>query len=161
MIDERGISVRSTVYYTPEPAEKSQEASMKGAHEKDLRGSECILIVDDSQSLRDVAEYVLLKLGYKPLLAADGERALELYKEKKEEISLVVLDLIMPGMGGRQCLEELLKADPDARVIVVSGYTDDEPPRVLFEAGASEYVMKPYDMKELTRIIRGVLDRGR
>lgn len=134
---------------------------MEGSYDHHLRGSECILIVDDEQSLRDVAEYVLRKLGYTTLLAADGESALHIYQERKDEISLVVLDLIMPGLGGRRCLEELLKMDPQARIVVVSGYTDEEPPSVFLEAGAREYVTKPYDMKDLTRVIRKVLDTGR
>src|SRR3989304_2502706 len=103
----------------------SEESAMEGAYDQELRGSECILIVDDEQSLRDVAEYVLRKLGYTTLLAADGESALHIYQERKDEISLVVLDLIMPGLGGRRCLEELLKMDTQARIIVVSGYTDE------------------------------------
>lgn len=134
---------------------------MQDAGDDQLRGSECILIVDDEQSLRDVAEYVLQKLGYRPLLAPDGESALLLYRERREEISLVVLDLIMPGMGGRRCLEQLLELDPQARVIVVSGFKDEEPRSVFLEAGAREYVNKPYDMKDLTRIIRKVLDEDR
>ena len=159
MVEERGTSLRADDASKAGSGEKSEEVPMKAANEERLQGSECILIVDDEQSLRDLAEYALCKLGYTPLLAADGENALDLFRDRKGEISLVVLDLIMPGMGGRRCLEELLKADPDARVIVVSGYTDDEPPSVYLEAGASEYVTKPYDMKDLTRIIRVVLDR--
>jgi DNA-binding NtrC family response regulator len=139
-------------------SKSSKSSPVNEKQEIDLRGGECILIADDSQSIRDVAEYVLCKLGYRPILAADGETAVDLYREKRGEISLIVLDLIMPGMGGRECLEEILKIDPEAKVILVTGYTDEEPPEVFLEAGAKEYVNKPYDVKDLARLIRRVLD---
>ncbi|RJR47259.1 MAG: response regulator [Desulfobacteraceae bacterium] len=119
---------------------------------------ECILMVDDEQCLRDVAEYVLSKLGYRVLLAADGESAIQLYREGKNNISLIVLDLIMPGMGGMRCLEQLLKIDPAARIIVVSGYTNEQPPGGFTGIGAREFVTKPYDMVALSKVIRKVMD---
>ncbi|PKN29700.1 MAG: hypothetical protein CVU64_06990 [Deltaproteobacteria bacterium HGW-Deltaproteobacteria-21] len=115
-------------------------------------------MVDDEQCLRDVAQYVLSKMGYKVILAADGESAIELYKKGRLDISLIVLDLIMPGMGGMRCLEQLLKMDPDARIIVVSGYTDEQPPGGFLGIGAREFVTKPYDMVGLSKVIRKVMD---
>jgi CheY-like chemotaxis protein len=135
-----------------------QKDSDEQTEEKLLHGSECILLVDDEQTVRDVAEYVLCRFGYKVLLAADAESALELFGRNKEEISLVVLDLIMPGMGGKLCLEKMLALDPDAKIVVVSGYSADEPPKVFLEGGAREFVSKPYDVKNLIRIVRRVLD---
>lgn len=129
--------------------------------EEFLQGSECILLVEDEETVRDVAEFVLKRCGYKVLLAEDGERALDLFRERKGEISLVVLDLIMPGMGGKRCLEEMLALDPGTRIMVVSGYSADGPPTAFLDAGAKEFVKKPYDIKYLTRIIRKVLDTDR
>lgn len=131
---------------------------MENQRDSRLCGTECILMVDDEQCLRDVAQYVLSKMGYKVILASDGESALQLYKAGKDDISLIVLDLIMPGMGGRCCLEQLLKMNPDARIIVVSGYTDEQPPGGFLGIGAREFVTKPYDMVGLTRVIRKVMD---
>ena len=133
--------------------------AMEEAHEKPLRGSECILIVEDEQTLREVAEYVLSKFGYRVLLAVDGESALDLYRKERENISVIVLDVIMTGMGGKRCLKELLLLNPDAKIIVVSGWTDDEPPDVFIQAGAKEFMSKPYDVKNLARVIRKVLDK--
>ena len=131
---------------------------MENERDSRLRGTECILMVDDEQCLRDVAQYVLSKMGYKVILAADGESAIELYKKGRHDISLIVLDLIMPGMGGMRCLEQLLKMDPDARIIVVSGYTDEQPPGGFLGIGAREFVTKPYDMVGLSKVIRKVMD---
>ncbi len=147
--------------YTLSPDRKRKdrkEPPVKDEQNSRLSGTECILMVDDEQSLRDVAEYALSRLGYKVMLASDGETALQLYRERKDEISLIVLDLIMPGMGGKRCLEQLLQTDPRARIIVVSGYTDEEPPGGFLGLGAREFVTKPYDMKDLTKLIRNVLE---
>lgn len=133
---------------------------MEDAHDELLRGSECILIVEDEQSLREVAEYVLSKYGYRVLLAPDGESALDLYRKEREDISVIVLDVIMTGMGGKRCLKEMLLLNPDVKIIVVSGWTDDEPPDVFIQAGAKEFVSKPYDVKNLARVIRKVLGKG-
>ena len=137
------------------PAVKKSPGSR---HDGFLHGSECILLVEDEQTVREVAEYVLRRCGYRVLLAEDGERALNLLRERGGEIDLVVLDLIMPGMGGRRCLEEMLALDPGMRIVVASGYSVDGPPKAFLEAGAREFVKKPYDVKYLTRIIRKVLD---
>lgn len=108
--------------------------------------------------MRDVAEYMLRKFGYKVLMASDAESALDLYKRKKEEISLVVLDLIMPGAGGKHCLEEMLSLDPEAKIVMVSGYSPGESTIDLLRAGAREFVSKPYELKNLIRVVRRVLD---
>lgn len=123
-----------------------------------LPGSECVLLVEDEETVRDVAEFVLKRCGYKVLLAEDGERALDLFRERKGEISLVVLDLIMPGMGGKRCLEEMLALDPETKIVVASGYVEDGPPKSILDAGAKEFVKKPYDVRLLTGIVRKVLN---
>jgi CheY-like chemotaxis protein len=145
-----------------QPSAPSRNLEMGKAPEPDhdglINGLECILLVEDDQTVRDVAEYVLKRCGYTVLLAEDGERALEIYRERRCEISLVVLDLVMPGMGGRRCFEELLMLDPGMKIVIVSGYSVDGPPKSFLDAGAKEFVKKPYDVKNLTRIIRKVLD---
>jgi DNA-binding NarL/FixJ family response regulator len=82
------------------------------------------------------------------------------YRDRKVEISLVVLDLSMPGMGGKLCLKELLRIDPDARVIVTSGYYSDALTHHKKGSGARGFIIKPYDAKRILEAIRKVLDRG-
>jgi DNA-binding NarL/FixJ family response regulator len=83
---------------------------------------------------------------------------LALYREKRAHISLVILDLSMPGMGGERCLEELLRTDPVPKVIIASGYAVDEPKAKVMKTGACGFVGKPYDMKKLLEVIREVID---
>jgi PAS domain S-box-containing protein len=121
-------------------------------------GTETILLVDDESYIRDLGKRMLPRFGYTVLTAVDGESALALYREKKGRISLVILDLSMPRMGGERCLEELLRTDPGAKVIIASGYAVDEPKAKVMKAGACGFVGKPYEMKKLLKVIREVID---
>jgi two-component system cell cycle sensor histidine kinase/response regulator CckA len=122
-------------------------------------GSETILLVDDEEMLRDIGEHILQKFGYTVLLARDGESALALYQEKPEHIALVILDLIMPGMGGKRCLEEILKISPGAKVVIASGYSANAHARDVLDIGARAFVTKPYEINQLLDVVRKVLDR--
>jgi len=123
------------------------------------RGSERILLVDDEEFIRDVAVQLLREFGYTVLTAADGEEALETYRKEHGRIDLVILDLIMPGMGGMKCLREILKINPQGRVLVASGYSAGGPAREAIDAGARGYLGKPYDIDKMLTVIREVLDK--
>ncbi len=99
--------------------------------------------------------------GTQVLAARSGEEALEMYTCNREEISLVILDLVMPGIGGKRCLEEILRIDPIARVLIASGYSSNALARDEIGSGARDFVKKPYDAKEILGAIRRVLDSGR
>ena len=132
--------------------EREAEIPVKG-------GNETILLVDDEEDIRDLGESVLTRFGYTVIMASDGESALEIYRQEKEKISLVLLDLIMPGMGGRRCLEEILKIDPDARVIIASGYSANGRAKEALESGAGEFIGKPFQLRDMLRKVREVLDK--
>ncbi len=122
-------------------------------------GTETILLVDDEEPIRNLGRQILETFGYKVLIAADGERALEIYREAEKEISMVILDLIMPGMGGGRCLKELLNLDPRARVAIASGYSPDGPSREVLLNGARGFVSKPYEVKHMLKEVRRVLEQ--
>lgn len=121
-------------------------------------GTERILLVDDEEMLRDLGRDALADWGYHILTAADGREALEIYRKEREEISLIILDLIMPEMDGRRCLAEILKIDPHAKVLIVSGYAENGPIPEAQLVGARGFVEKPYDMRKLLQIVREILD---
>lgn len=110
-------------------------------------GTETLLLVDDEERVRKISEIILTRSGYKVLTAGDGKEALEVYRRNKEQISLVVLDLIMPEMGGKQCLDGLLKIDPGVKVLVASGYSVNGPTDDALEAGAVDFIRKPFDAR--------------
>jgi PAS domain S-box-containing protein len=123
-------------------------------------GSETILLVDDEEFIRELGADVLGRAGYTVLTAGDGENALKLYRQERARIDLVILDLIMPGMGGRKCLEELLTIDPHTRVLISSGYSPDGPTKGALDTGAKGFVSKPYDTSQLLQLVREILDRN-
>jgi len=121
-------------------------------------GTETILLVDDEDFILDLGDQILKKFSYKLITAPDGESALEVYRKKKEKVNLIILDFIMSGMGGRKCLEKLLKINPRARVLIASGYSVSGPTKEALEAGAKGFISKPYDVKQMLKAVREALD---
>jgi PAS domain S-box-containing protein len=154
---EKGQGTSFNIYFpvledeTDWPEQRETEHPLVG-------GSETILLIDDEDFVRDLGEQIIGDVGYKVLTASDGESGLEIYQREKEHIELIILDLIMPGMGGRKCLEKLLDINPDAKVLIASGYSDFGPVTETLAAGAKSFVSKPYKIKEILSVIREVLD---
>ncbi len=123
-------------------------------------GTESILLVDDEPLITKLGKTVLTNHGYTVLTAANGKEALEVYRKEKARISLVILDLIMPEMGGWECLEELLNIDPKAKVLIASGYSADAAAKSVVERGVKGFVWKPFDIKKLSQDVRRVLDEA-
>jgi PAS domain S-box-containing protein len=121
-------------------------------------GAETILLVDDEDLVRNLGEKILAARGYTVLTAANGIEALEVYRSNQGKIDLVILDLMMPQMGGRQCLGELLKIDPKVIVVIASGYSVKGRARDDIAAQAKGFITKPYDTREILGVVRDVLD---
>lgn len=122
-------------------------------------GNETILLVDDDECLRELAVEMLSDYGYIVLTATDGENALAVYKEELERIDLIILDLVIPGMGGKICYEEILKINPRAKILIVSGYPAEGPGKEALEAGAKGFVGKPFDLAHILKTVRKILDQ--
>ena len=121
-------------------------------------GNETILLVDDEEQLREMTGRILEDRGFSVCQAENGEQGLELYRDAPGEIDLVVLDLSMPGMGGQKCLEKLLELDPEAKVVISSGYAANGAVARTLETGAAAFVSKPYNKSKLLHTVRQVLD---
>ncbi|MBI4963631.1 MAG: PAS domain S-box protein [Desulfomonile tiedjei] len=121
-------------------------------------GTETILLVDDEQFVRELGVRILNLGGYTVLTATNGQDALEVFANNMDKISLVILDLIMPGMGGSQCLQELLKLKPELKVIIASGFSLDGPAKETVHMGAKALVNKPYRANQILRLVRQILD---
>jgi PAS domain S-box-containing protein len=142
------------------PAVEEKETRVeKGAEEALLTGgSETILVVDDEAAVRDLTVQLLQRHGYRVFAADCGEAALETLQTRPGAIDLVLLDLGMPGMGGLNCLRELVRIDSSLRVLIASGYSVDGPVKEGLESGAAGYIGKPYRLKDLLDKVRTVLD---
>lgn len=123
-----------------------------------LRGSETILLVEDEEPLRALALRVLQRHGYRVLQAHNGNDALRIASEFDGPIDLVVTDVVMPGMGGRDLAERLAKLRPRSRLIYMSGYTDDEIIRRGLLNPTLALLAKPFSPNELVQTVRRVLD---
>jgi len=121
-------------------------------------GSETILLVDDEESLCDIGSQLLTRAGYTVLTATNARDALDLYRNQRSDISLVILDLIMPEMGGKECFKELVNINPQVRVILSSGFLSDGTTEEARVFGFRGLVEKPYNMRQLLGMVRDVLD---
>ncbi len=121
-----------------------------------IGGQETILLVDDEQSVLNLAQNILERYGYSTLTARSGEEALEVYQDQADRIGLVVLDLNMPGMGGPACLERLRGLNSKVKVLVASGYAPGDQESIQHQADG--LLSKPYPLNELLRKVREVLD---
>lgn len=140
-------------------AEQLGKTSEVSGPAKELRGGdETILLVDDDGAVRDLGMSILRNFGYTVIGVPDGESALQFFRDKRDDIDLVILDLIMPGMGGKRCLRELLELDPSVRVIVASGYLADGESTRIDETWASAFIDKPYDLEQMLQVVREALN---
>jgi PAS domain S-box-containing protein len=123
-------------------------------------GTETILLVEDWEAVRELGVIILEKFGYTVLSACDGQEALDVYEKEQGNISLVILDIIMPRMDGKECLEGLLRINPAVKVIISSGVGYYDLINDIVEIGAKGAVNKPYSMRQLLGMVREVLDAG-
>jgi CheY-like chemotaxis protein len=123
-------------------------------------GTETILVVEDEPQIRQMACEVLSECGYKLLVAANGVEALRILKEESAAIDLILTDVVMPEMNGRELAEHVAVARPAAKVLYMSGYTNDAIVRHGVLDSGTWFVQKPFSPDALARKIREVLDSG-
>jgi len=123
-------------------------------------GTETVLLAEDAGAVRAVAKQVLERQGYTVLEAPDGEAALRLAQRHRGVIHLLLTDVVMPRVGGRELAEQLARIRPDVKVLYVSGYTDDSVVRHGILESGTAYLQKPFSPESLARKVRDVLDAG-
>lgn len=148
---------RGTTFYIYFPAsqKKVKEKVEKRLDVSIVLGWETILMIDDEPDVRQICKLTLERKGYKVITANSGEEALTIYN--KHKIQLVILDVIMPGMGGIKCLDQLLEIDSEVKIIMASGYTNHTSEKVLL-LGAKRFLKKPFNLDKLLLEAREVLD---
>ncbi|MCX5818963.1 MAG: PAS domain S-box protein [Deltaproteobacteria bacterium] len=135
--------------------EEKMEMGKKPALSK---GHETILLVDDEPSLLETGQELLSYLGYNVLTASSGENALVTINRVGGSIGIVIMDLMMPGMGGEKCLVEILKIFPSMKVMIASGNTTGVKTADILNAGAVAFIQKPYYIDDMSKKIREILD---
>jgi len=122
-------------------------------------GTETILIVDDEAMITSIAEVMLTEMGYTVLTANDGATALNIFGTHTTPIHLVILDLIMPKMSGSNVFDQLKSKDPNVRILLSSGYSINGQASELLDKGCGGFIQKPFNMMELSKKVREVLDK--
>jgi PAS domain S-box-containing protein len=135
----------------PAPEPSHDDNGVRGGHET-------ILLVDDEAVVGRLGQTILERHGYRVLLAADGQQALEVYRRHQADIQLVILDLAMPRLSGPDTLRALRQLKPDVAVLISSGYSSDEDLRSVEREGVLGFVAKPYRPADLARRVRAALD---
>lgn len=125
--------------------------------EEIITGSGRILVVDDEEVMRDAAVSILEEIGYEVIAVENGAEALEVFKRELGSIDLVLLDMVMPVMNGRDCFKELKSISPDVRVVLASGFSRDEDVEAMESMGLSGFIYKPYRSVALSRLVSEVL----
>jgi PAS domain S-box-containing protein len=137
------------------PMEKKAPEKIASGHEP---GTETILFVEDEQSVRELVSEYLAARGYKVLDAADGMQALEIAAAHKGKIQLLITDVVMPRVSGRELAARLAPTRPDLKVLYISGYTDDSVFRHGVLEGGMAFLQKPFNLKVLAAKIREILE---
>ena len=139
------------------PASAKQVLTITESAPEIIKGSGTILIVDDEEMVLDVGARALKKLGYTVLESNNGRHAVELYKKLQDKINLVVLDIVMPNMGGGEVYDRLKELNPDVKVLLSSGYSIDDQAREIMERGCDDFIQKPFSMKAMSDKLSGIL----
>lgn len=126
-----------------------------------MKGTETLLLVDDEGMVLGVGEKFLKVMGYHVLTSRDGREAIEVYRKNREAIDLVVLDIVMPNMGGGEIFDRLKEINPNIKVLLSSGYSIDGEATKILERGCNGFIQKPFDVKQLSQTIRAILDKKR
>ena len=162
-IDVESKKGHGTTFYVYLPATEAEDIAKRAEAERGaeiLKGRETVLIVDDEETILDVGKELLKTLGYKVLIAEGGKEAIEIYDANKGTIDLVILDMIMPDMGGGETYDRLKEINPEIKVLLSSGYSIDGQATEILKRGCSGFIQKPFTMKELSQSIREVLEKG-
>ncbi len=157
-----GISVESsvgsgTVFHVYLPASARGVCREKPADGKTFRGTETILLVDDEDLIIHVTKEILQSLGYRILTARSGREAIDIYQKHRDDIDLVILDMILPGMNGSEIFDCLKRANPDLKAILSSGYSMDGEAQKILARGCRAFLQKPFDVQSLSQTVREIL----
>jgi CheY-like chemotaxis protein len=144
--------------YLPEAAVK-EEAVEPPVEMGILTGTERILFVDDEQNLTEVAQSLLESLGYKVTATTSSNEALEFFLKAPDRFDLVVTDMTMPEMMGDKLAQRMMEIRPDIPIILYTGYSEHITEKRAKSIGIREFILKPFEIKDMARIIRTVLDK--
>jgi CheY-like chemotaxis protein len=151
MIDVDSEPGRGTTFHIFLPASESAVVEEKPVSAAIISGTGTILLVDDESMVLEVNRDMLESLGYKVYTAASGQEAIAVFLEKRPQIDLVILDMIMSGLSGGETFDRLRQIDPDVKVLLSSGYSLNGQARGILDKGCRGFLHKPFTLEGLSR----------
>ncbi len=149
---------QGSVFFFYLPASQKNISAGRVESKPVATGSESILLVDDESMVLDVGQELLTVLGYRVTTASSGQAAIGIYEQHQDSIDLVILDMIMPQMGGRDTFDRLRQINPKVKVLLSSGYSIDGQATSILDRGCNGFIQKPFTVNVLAKKIRQVLD---
>jgi PAS domain S-box-containing protein len=140
-------------------SEKGVAVAVSQPVEEILKGTGTVLLVDDENMVLGVGKEMLERIGYRVLLATGGREAVEIHRRHKDDVDLVILDMIMPDMGGGETFDRMREDNPNVKVLLSSGYSINGQATEILQRGCDGFIQKPFHLKELSGKIREILDK--
>ena len=159
IIDVDSRKGKGTTFQIYLPISTKQVVREDSTKSETLQGRETLLLVDDEEMIAEIGKRMLEKLGYRVLLAESGGQALKVYETHKETIDLVILDMIMPGMGGSEVFDGLKAINPAVRVLLSSGYSLSGQASDILKRGCDGFIQKPFNLEQISTKLREILDK--
>jgi two-component system cell cycle sensor histidine kinase/response regulator CckA len=160
MINAQSVIGQGSTFDVYLPASSKKIVRKEHVNGEALRGSETILLIDDEDIVIDIGGQILERLGYRAVTARSGREAIEIYRANKNKINIVILDVIMPDMGGGETYDRLKKINPAIKVLLSSGYSINGQASEIMNRGCNGFIQKPFNMEQLSRKIREILSKG-
>jgi len=152
---EMGRGTRFCIYL---PLSEKRATPDRCKDEAILKGAETLLLIDDEQMVREVGQEMLESIGYRVLVADGGESGVEMVRQNNGDIDLVILDMVMPGLGGARTFDRIQAIRPGIPVLLASGYSREGRANRIMERGCRGFIQKPFSISELSKMIRSIIE---
>ena len=150
---------QGTTFFIYLPASDRQPQEIREENQRVTSGSGTLLLVDDEQNVLTVTAQMLNRSGYTVIEAKSGREAIERYSRSKDDIDLVILDMVMPEMGGGDVFDRLKELNPGVKVLLASGYSLEGQAREIMKRGCDGFIQKPFSLSELIDRVKSILER--
>ncbi|MGD9136703.1 MAG: response regulator, partial [Desulfobacterales bacterium] len=153
------VKDEGTTFHIYLPASEKPVFEEQKYEQKISIGSETVLLVDDESMIIDVSVQMLKKMGYEVLTAHNGREAIDIFSQNNDKVTIVVLDLVMPGMNGGEVYERLKQIDNNVKVLLSSGYSIDGQAAEILNRGCDGFIQKPFKLNELSYKLREIISK--
>ncbi len=141
------------------PASENEARKVGIASEEIIKGVGTVLLVDDEKVILGINQELLEAIGYKVITAGSGKEAVKVYRKNQNEIDMVLLDMIMPNMGGGEVFDIIKEINPEVKVLLSSGYSSSDRANEILSRGCAGFIQKPFSMSELSEKIKEILGK--